>query len=269
MEKITDYSINSRIVKLIELLKLTPNSFANKLNVSSTLIYNIEKNRNKPSYDIILAISETFSVDCNWLILGIGKPFFMKDILDIYKINVGVLNRINVGERERSSKIIEGFTESEGEIVPLYKHRDPSISNNENPYIINNGKNIIYDTDEFLNIYHITVGLIQKLYGIILKHGDKYYLTAEMLEEFKTFKDLASAQESVYNLYFSKDQKEVFYSMITNTINKLPEAFLELIKSVNVLGMTVGKRSRYEEGTFVHFEIEDLKRLIAQRDSDV
>jgi transcriptional regulator with XRE-family HTH domain len=75
--------INSRINQIIEKEKLTPNSFANKLGIKATVIYNILKGRNKPSFDIISKILTTFKVDANWLLATTtttGKYIISNDV---------------------------------------------------------------------------------------------------------------------------------------------------------------------------------------------
>lgn len=71
-------AINEKFKDLIEALGLTPNSFASKLNMRSTVIYNILNSRNKPSYDLIKNIITTFNVNPQWL-LGDGTSIFQQE----------------------------------------------------------------------------------------------------------------------------------------------------------------------------------------------
>lgn len=66
--------INDRIEFLITALKLNPNSFAEKLGVSTTVIYNIIKGRRtKPSYDLLLKILSVYThINTDWLLTGTG-----------------------------------------------------------------------------------------------------------------------------------------------------------------------------------------------------
>ena len=66
--------INDRISRLIELLDMTPNGFAESIGVSGTVIFNIIKGRrNKPSYDLLEKIFYSFEdVNPNWLMKGEG-----------------------------------------------------------------------------------------------------------------------------------------------------------------------------------------------------
>lgn len=63
-------NINQRISTLIEDLKLTPNAFASQLGIKTTIIYNIQKGRNKPSFDLLQKIAQRFNVNAQWLLLG-------------------------------------------------------------------------------------------------------------------------------------------------------------------------------------------------------
>lgn len=66
--------INDRIIKLIELFDMNPNSFAETIGVKGTVIFNIIKGRrNKPSYDVLEKILTSFEeVSAKWLIRGQG-----------------------------------------------------------------------------------------------------------------------------------------------------------------------------------------------------
>ena len=70
--------INERIDYLIKLLGFNRASFAKKIGVKPTVIYNIvdEKGRrSKPSFDLIYKIANSFSfLNLEWLIKGEGNP---------------------------------------------------------------------------------------------------------------------------------------------------------------------------------------------------
>lgn len=67
-------SINERLTHLIEILNLSPNSFASQMGINTTIIYNIQKGRNKPGFDLLQKITDTFKVNGNWLLNGDGEP---------------------------------------------------------------------------------------------------------------------------------------------------------------------------------------------------
>ena len=70
--------INDRIAFLISALQLNPNSFAEKVGVSTTVIYNIIKGRRtKPSYDLLMKILAVYHhIDVEWLLRGEGSHWF-------------------------------------------------------------------------------------------------------------------------------------------------------------------------------------------------
>ncbi len=64
-------TINSRVRYIIEKEGHTVSSFAKKIDIGDQTIRSITKDRNKPSYDIIVRIIESFDwVDANWLVMG-------------------------------------------------------------------------------------------------------------------------------------------------------------------------------------------------------
>jgi len=67
-------TINKRIELIIKYLGMNNNSFSKKINVNPTVIHNIIKGRNKPSYDILTAILSTFdNINPTWLLTGEGE----------------------------------------------------------------------------------------------------------------------------------------------------------------------------------------------------
>lgn len=72
-------TINNRIGLLINSLGLNNNSFSTHIGVNPTVIHNIVKGRNAPSYDIITKIALSFDNIClEWLILEKGEMFHDK-----------------------------------------------------------------------------------------------------------------------------------------------------------------------------------------------
>ena len=76
-------NINKRIAAIIENKKITPNAFATQLGFKAAVIYNILKERNKPGYDLLVKICETFNVRGNWLLTGEGLMYSSIDTFDI------------------------------------------------------------------------------------------------------------------------------------------------------------------------------------------
>jgi len=69
-------TIHERISLIISTLKMNPNSFSVSIGVNSTIIHNILKGRNAPSYDILnkIALSND-DINMNWVISENGEPF--------------------------------------------------------------------------------------------------------------------------------------------------------------------------------------------------
>lgn len=64
-------TINDRIRYIIEKEGHTVSSFAKKIEIGDQTIRSITKDRNKPSYDIIVKIVQSFEwIDANWLVMG-------------------------------------------------------------------------------------------------------------------------------------------------------------------------------------------------------
>lgn len=69
-------SINNRIELIISKLRMNNNSFSNAIGVNPTIIHNIIKGRNAPSYDLLTKIVLSFeNVSSDFLLKGIGDPF--------------------------------------------------------------------------------------------------------------------------------------------------------------------------------------------------
>ncbi|MEO1050028.1 MAG: hypothetical protein AAFX87_05365 [Bacteroidota bacterium] len=77
MDNQDDNTVNDRILELIEKLNFNKNSFANKIDVSATVIGNIVGGRmSKPSYEVLQRITTTFEkVNPKWLLTGEGSMF--------------------------------------------------------------------------------------------------------------------------------------------------------------------------------------------------
>ena len=79
-------TINSRVRYIIEKEGHTVSSFAKKIDIGDQTIRSITKDRNKPSYDVIVKIIENFDwVDANWLVMG-QKSATDKDMDNLYSV---------------------------------------------------------------------------------------------------------------------------------------------------------------------------------------
>ena len=67
-------TINYRIELIINSLKLNNNSFSMRIGVNSTVIHNIVKGRNAPSFDVLQKILSSFdNINADWLITEKGE----------------------------------------------------------------------------------------------------------------------------------------------------------------------------------------------------
>ncbi len=77
--------INDRLTLLISELELNPNSFAEKIGVSTPVVYNIVRGRrNKPSFDLLLKILNVYkNINTAWLLKGEGHIWIDKSYDEI------------------------------------------------------------------------------------------------------------------------------------------------------------------------------------------
>ena len=67
-------SIGQRFTQLIQHLGLSKNAFAQSLDKTATVIQHLVDERNKPGYDLLCRVFETYpNVSTNWLLLGQGS----------------------------------------------------------------------------------------------------------------------------------------------------------------------------------------------------
>jgi len=88
-------TINDRIALIIREKNLNPNSFSALIGVNSTVIHNILKGRNKPSYDILTKILKTVKdLNPEWLMNG-TEEMFKESMLVLYlKLETSLLPRL-------------------------------------------------------------------------------------------------------------------------------------------------------------------------------
>ncbi|MFY0598581.1 MAG: helix-turn-helix transcriptional regulator [Cyclobacteriaceae bacterium] len=135
--------INDRISDLINKLELNPNSFADAIGVTGTVIYNIIKGRrSKPSFEVLQKILLAYqTINANWLLNGDGKiwkeevknhdiePGYIKvekkisALVASLKEEVGDLYQINEIE-EVVATLLEENVEQKFKIISLYEKQD-------------------------------------------------------------------------------------------------------------------------------------------------
>ncbi|MDF2926501.1 MAG: family transcriptional regulator [Paenibacillaceae bacterium] len=72
-------SIAERFKYLRHQAQLSQSEFADIIHLSQGRLSDIERGKNKPSADTLLAVSEYFNISTDWLLLGTGKPPALAD----------------------------------------------------------------------------------------------------------------------------------------------------------------------------------------------
>jgi len=76
----TPASIGQRFTQLIQHLGLSKNAFAQSLDKTATVIQHLVDERNKPGYDLLCKVFETYpNVSKDWLLLGQG-PMLVEEV---------------------------------------------------------------------------------------------------------------------------------------------------------------------------------------------
>jgi len=76
----TPVSIGQRFTQLIQHLGLSKNAFAQSLDKTATVIQHLVDERNKPGYDLLCKVFETYpNVSKDWLLLGQG-PMLVAEV---------------------------------------------------------------------------------------------------------------------------------------------------------------------------------------------
>ena len=111
MEKET---INDRVRYIIEKEGHTISSFARKIDIGDQTIISITKDRNKPSYELIVKIIESFEwVDANWLVMG-EKSNMDMDKKKLYSIMSTQQKTIEIQQKtidRLTSKLVQDLSE--------------------------------------------------------------------------------------------------------------------------------------------------------------
>lgn len=90
-------TVNQRISGIISELKITKNSFAEKLGVAGSVIYNIINNRNKPGFDLLEKIVSSFDVNPEYLLIGKGDIFSSKSGAEM---NTNFVPKVSTSEKK-------------------------------------------------------------------------------------------------------------------------------------------------------------------------
>lgn len=72
-------SIGNRIIKILEVKKLTQKEFAELTGINAATLTSIKQNKYDPSAQTIIKICEIFNINANWLLTGKGEMFITHD----------------------------------------------------------------------------------------------------------------------------------------------------------------------------------------------
>ena len=93
-------TINNRIELIINALELNNNSFSMRIGVNSTVIHNIVKGRNAPSYDVLQKILLSFdNISADWLLTEKGEMIGDSSVKEYSRLSSDP--KINVSEPPR------------------------------------------------------------------------------------------------------------------------------------------------------------------------
>ena len=115
-------TINERIALIISTLKMNPNSFSNAIGVNSTIVHNIIKGRNAPSFEILHKIALSFDdINMNWLILEKGD---MLDENGMFKHHITA----DPVHKDRSKSVICEKCQMKDELISSLKREVETLS---------------------------------------------------------------------------------------------------------------------------------------------
>lgn len=123
-------TVNERIKEVMKTEGLNYNSLGKKLNTSDTTVRNIIKGRNKPGYDFLINIIQTFDwINTEWLITGKGKMREKQTIINepetIYKsTNPKEQRENNINQKREINGVI---TKEIDYLKALLKEKDSQI----------------------------------------------------------------------------------------------------------------------------------------------
>lgn len=96
--------MEKRLVQFLNSENLNPTKFADMIGVQRSSISHILKGRNKPSYDFLIKVLETFpKLNAEWLLMGKGK---------MYKLDIP-LQRTLFAEAENSTPTNDEISEKD------------------------------------------------------------------------------------------------------------------------------------------------------------
>lgn len=82
-------NFGNRLVEVREQLGFNQNDFALKIEIAPQSLSRYEKNKVKPSIELLTKLTNMFSINTNWILTGNGKSIIENESNDInYKIEI-------------------------------------------------------------------------------------------------------------------------------------------------------------------------------------
>lgn len=107
MEK-EQLSLNQRIGKLLKILDISQQEFANKIGSSRQVVSLAIKGPTYPSFNFFKGIAEAYpSINLHWLILGEGDVFLNKEPNNFFNNNVAIGSGNNTVQNSGSFKAVQ------------------------------------------------------------------------------------------------------------------------------------------------------------------
>ncbi len=119
-------TVNQRLITICKKYNFNATSFAKKIGISQPTMRSILDGASKPSFDTIEKILNTFSIDAEWLILGIGEMEKTNQSIEIPK-NVSTV----IKALERMEERIKNLEQDRGLTIaadPTIKYEVKKIS---------------------------------------------------------------------------------------------------------------------------------------------
>ena len=104
--------ISKRVVELRKYLGFSQKVMAEKTNLGRSFISHIEAGTQKPSFDFIVKIINSFNVSADWLLIGEGQMFLAEKsdvIKQMTKEHLKLIENLQSKTPENQEKIISSF----------------------------------------------------------------------------------------------------------------------------------------------------------------
>ena len=203
---IMNNTINERVAAAIEELGLTANSFASKLGVASSVIYNSVRGKTKPSYELIEKMVLFFNISPAYLINGKGDILTIRDRSRFDNMFDDQMN-IDLEKMQHIIKIDQPLTDK------FVKLADATKMVNDYTDIMGDADlTVAYLTHYNASIYMISIAKEYRLGKITirdfkLKFKERIELQRQLYKEIKPFEKAIKDMFEVVSKFNDKHDK--------------------------------------------------------------